>query len=193
VRRLAALLALSAGLAGCRAHLGSAHLNSPLRAGQYHDVSLGHDGRREVLARLGPPDAVLYTLDEVIFDYRAGSHRSTDVYFYVPSDLFPGPVNPVGFIQGTLRFFFSPFEEVEEFRGTAAERMGRGSAEAAAGAVPFARGLDVLTLRGRQIRYDRLRVVLDRRSGIASRKSLRLATGEYVEQSIGERMLLLGD
>ncbi len=59
--------------------------------------------------------------------------------------------------------------------------------------MPFARGADLLLLRGRRLRSDRLRVVLDRETLAARGKALRLATGEHARESLPNRALLQGN
>jgi hypothetical protein len=57
--------------------------------------------------------------------------------------------------------------------------------------VPFTSGEELLIVKGHKLRGDRLRVVFDRETLNVVGKSLRLATGEYAEESLSDRVLLL--
>ena len=190
-RRIAAMLALIASLSlpGCRIHVARVSFDQPISSDDYEAVELGADKRSDVLAALGPPDTAFYTPDELIFDYHAGVHQATDLRFFVPSDVFTGPFNPLA-ILSVQKFFFDLFTEPEEFRPTLMERAGRNTANAMTRMIPFASGEDLLTLRGRQLRSDRLRIVFDRETLRAQQKSLRLATGAYQEDSLPQRLFL---
>jgi hypothetical protein len=184
---LALLVLLAAP--GCRFHLARVDLNRPLSPAGYDEVALGEHGRREVLARLGAPDALFYTPSELVFDYVAASHRGTDLAIFVPSDVTPGPVDPA-IILALQRFLFDLFVEPPEFRSTLLERAARTASDAAVSFAPFVSGQDVVNLHGRQVRTDRLRVVFDRESLRVTAKALRLATGEYRQESLVGRTLL---
>lgn len=190
-RRTGALLVVITALSllGCRIHVARIAFDQPISSEEYEAVELGAHNRSDVLAALGPPDAAFYTPDELVFDYRAGVHQATDLRFFVPSDVFTGPFNPLA-ILSVQKFFFDLFKEPEEFRPTPMERAGRNTANAMTRMIPFTSGEDLLTLRGRQLRSDRLRIVFDRKSLRARQKSLRLATGAYQEDSLRERLLL---
>jgi hypothetical protein len=157
----------------------------------YRAIALGEDGRREVLALLGPPDQLFYTRNEVVFDYRAASHRSTNLELFLPTDVVPGPW-PLGLLNAP-RILFDPFEEPEAFAEPPLERNARRTAQGASRLLPFSGGIDVLILRNRQARGDRLRVVMDRDSLRTTQKELRLATGEYESETLAERILLRTD
>ena len=73
------------------------------------------------------------------------------------------------------------------------QQAGRRGVQLAVGFIPFASGEELLIVNGRQIRVDRLRVVFDRESLVATRKVLRLASGELSQDSLGERVLLQAD
>ena len=189
--RLAVLLAALLVAGGCRLHLSQVTSNRPVSSELYHAIELGSDGRREVLARLGPPDTVVYTPKELVFDYASVRHRGTEARLFLPTDILPG-FNPL-FLISVLRFFFDDSGEPDELQPTAVERTARIGASAAASLVPFASGEDILILRGYQLRGDQLRVVFDRETLTTRRKSLRLATGEYAEESFTNRVLLQTD
>jgi hypothetical protein len=185
-RSLAAVLCLLATLpfGGCRLHVLRMDLERPLSAETYDAIDVGVADRTAILAQLGPPDRILYTRTEEVLDYRSASHRSTDLLFYLPTDVLGGLriVVPTG----VLRFFFDPFVEPEALREPSLVQLGRRSAEAATSLIPFASGIDLLVLRSRQLRADEIRVVLDRDTHAVQRKALRLATGEYAEQTLSE-------
>lgn len=176
---------------GCRFHMVGVTENRPLGADGYEAIALGEHQRRDVLAQLGPPDHVFYTSVEEVFDYRAAAHRATDLRFFIPTDTFGG-VNPT-LPLNALRFFFDPFEEPEELRDAPVIRASRASIRGATGFIPFADGTDILVLHGRQLRRDRLRIVFDSGTHIATQKALRLATGEYRHQHLPERAILQAD
>lgn len=189
---LALLVLASLALGGCSLHVGRVDLNRPLSPDGYRAITLGTDTRRDVLARLGPPDELLYTPKELVFDYRASRHRMTDLEIFVPSDVVPGALNPASLLS-VPRYFFNDFVEPAETRNTFLEDAGRRGAEFVVGFIPFASGEEVLVMNGRQIRFDRLRIVFDRESLVAIRKAFRLASGEYSEDSLGERIFLQAD
>jgi hypothetical protein len=181
--------ALAVGLTGCRLHVTRLDLNREINSESFEWVALGQHHRRDVLARLGPPDRALYTPTELVFDYLAARHRGSDLRFFVPSDFMPGPIDPL-VVLAIPRFFFDLFVEPDEFQSTPLEQVTRAAADAAADAVPFVSGQDVVTLRGRHLRADQLRVVFDRATLAATSKALRLASGEYQEASLVDPLLL---
>jgi len=187
--RLALLLAAVLAAGGCAVHVGRVDLNRALSARVYRAIALGSDTRRDVLARLGPPDALFYTPRELVFDYRAARHRLTDFELFVPTNFLPLPVSPAP-VFSALRFFLNPFEEPKATQGTILERASEGSVRLAVGFIPFTSGEDLLVLNGRQIRVDRLRVVFDRQSLVATQKALRLQSRAYTSESLPERVLL---
>ena len=182
-------VALAGALAGCRLHVSRLDFERPLSDQSYQWLELGQHQRRDVLARLGPPDRAFYTPSELVFDYLAAHHRGTDLRFFVPSDVMPGPIDPAA-VLAVPRFFFDLFVEPEEFQPTTLERVARVGADAAVSAAPFVSGQDVVILRGRQLRVDQLRVVFDRATLAATGKALRLASGEYQQQSLADQLLL---
>jgi hypothetical protein len=188
--RAALAAALAVGLAGCRLHVSRLDLNREITGESFEWVELGAHHRRDVLARLGAPDRAFYTRSELVFDYLAARHRGTDLRFFVPSDVMPGPIDPAA-VLAVPRFFFDLFVEPEEFEPTTMERLARVGADAAVSAAPFVSGQDVVILRGRQIRVDQLRVVFDRSTLTATGKALRLASGEYQQQSLADQILPL--
>jgi hypothetical protein len=190
-RALAAtlVLAMLLPLVACRFHMARIDLNRPLRVSSYDAIVVGESTRRDVLALLGAPDAVHYNLEDLVFEYWAGSHRGTDLRFFLPSDVFPLPIDPLS-VLGAPRFFFDPFSEPEEFRPTVMERAATSAANAAVSLVPFTSGEELVTLHGRQVRLDELRVTFDRNTKKATSKALRLATGEYQRETLPERLLL---
>lgn len=191
LRAWATSLALAAALPslGCRVHVARVDLNRPLSPQRYDELRVGEDDRHQVMARLGPPDALFYTPTELVFDYVAASHRGTDLRVFVPSDVAPGPVDPAA-ILAVPRFLFDLFSEPDEFQPTGLERAARTASDIAVSFAPFVSGQDVITLNGRQLRADRLRVVFDRKTLRLTAKALRLATGEYQQESELGRLLL---
>jgi hypothetical protein len=185
----AALVVALAALAGCRLHVVRLDHERPLSDETYQWVALGQHQRRDVLARLGPPDRAFYTKTELVFDYLAARHRGSDLQFFVPSDVMPGPIDPAA-VLAIPRFFFDLFVEPAEFQPTPMEQVARAGAQAAADAVPFVSGQEVVTLRGRHLRVDHLRVVFDRATLAATSKALRLASGEAREASLADPLLL---
>jgi len=178
-------------LAGCGLHVGRIDDNAHVTPDLYRRIALRDDGRSEVLAKLGPPDRIRFTPEDEVFEYESEHHRSTDFRILLPTFLVPGP-GP-GFLLGPLRFFFDPFEEPEEFREELPVRFIRVVIESLVNMAPSSGTEDLLTLRGRQLRSDLIRVVVDRESRRVTEKSLRLATGEYREDTIFDRALLQTD
>jgi hypothetical protein len=178
-------------LAGCGLRIGRVDDNRNVTPDLYHRVLLLEDGRSEVLAKLGPPDRILFTPVDEVFEYESEHHRSSDFRIILPTFLLPGP-GP-GLVLGPLRFFFDPFEEPEEFEEELPVRFIRVVLNSLVGMAPSAGAEDLLTLRGRQLRSDVIRVVVDRESRRVAQKSLQLATGEYEEDSILDRAFLQTD
>jgi len=177
-------VALAAALAGCRLHVSRLDFNRSLSDESYGWLELGAHGRRDVLARLGPPDRAFYTPTELVFDYLAARHRGTDLRFFVPSDVMPGPIDPAA-VLAVPRFFFDLFVEPAEFQPTPIERAARAGADAAVSAAPFVSGQDVVILR-----VDHLRVVFDRATLAATSKALRLASGDFQQESLAGQLFL---
>jgi hypothetical protein len=175
-------------LAGCGLHIGRIDDNANVTPDLYHQLVLGDDGRSQVLAKLGPPDRILITPTDEVFEYESEHHRSTDFRIILPTFLIPGP-GP-GLILGPLHFFFDPFDEPEEFEEELPVRFIRVVLNSLIGMAPASGTEDLLTLRGRQLRSDVIRVVMDRKSRRVTEKSLRLATGEYQKDSILDRAFL---
>jgi len=178
-------------LAGCGLRIGRVDDNRNVTPDLYQQVLLREDGRSEVLAKLGPPDRILFTPGDEVFEYESEHHRSTDFRIILPTFLLPGP-GP-GLILGPLHFFFDPFEEPEEFEEELPVRFIRVVLNSLVGMAPSAGTEDLVILRGRQLRSDVIRVVLDRESRRVAQKSLQLATGEYQEDSILDRAFLQTD
>jgi hypothetical protein len=179
---LAPLLLASLLAAGCRFHISTVLDNRTLPLGRYPEILLG-DGRRAVLERLGPPDRAEYLRDALVFVYESAYHRGNE------TDVIPG-FDPL-FILAIPRLFFDQSEEPDAFRPTLAERVGRRGVSAVLRLVPFTSGEELLIVKGHKLRGDRLVVVFDRETLNVVGKSLRLATGEYAEESLSERVLLL--
>lgn len=192
-RRLGAVLCLLAvlPLAGCRLHVMRMNVERPLSEQAFQAIELGADDRTAVLARLGPPDRILYGRTEEILVYEAASHRSTDLLFYFPTDVLGGfrVIVPLG----ALRYFFDPFEEPEGLRPPLLAEYGRRTVDSTRSLVPFATGIDLLVMHARQLRSDELQVVLDRETRSTLRKTLRLATGEFADETLPERLILQAD
>ena len=172
---------------GCRYFMTTVVDNRTVRLDLYPDILLG-DGRREVLLRLGPPDQVEYLRELCVFDCVSSFHRGNELEIFVPTDIIPG-FNPLFFLS-IPRFFFDESEIPDAFAPTLAERAGRGGVSAALRLVPFTSGEEILIVKGHKLRGDRLRIVFDRETRSVVGKSLRLATGEYAEESLTDRVLL---
>ncbi len=172
---------------GCRLHMAQVEVRRPFSRADFEAIDVGRDDRAQLLERLGPPDHLSYSPRDEVHEYAAGRHRATDLRFFVPGELarLPG----LGAVLGILSFFFEPFEEPEEFRSSFEVRASRG----ALGLVPFGGGQDVLTLRGRQLRTDRIRVVVDRDTLRVEEKALLRATEDLEGQSIFDRATLRTD
>jgi hypothetical protein len=184
---LAGLLLLS----GCGFHMVQVEVRRPFSRTDFEAIEVGRDHREELLARLGPPDRLSYSLRDEIHEYDTGRHRGTDLRFFVPSDLVRVP--GLGAVAGILNFFFAPFEEPDDFRETFQVSASRAVIGTVAGLVPFGSGQSVLTLRGRQLRTDRILVAVDRETLRVKRKALLLATEDLAQQSTFERALLRTD
>ncbi|UCE84807.1 MAG: hypothetical protein JSU66_10640 [Deltaproteobacteria bacterium] len=178
-------------LAGCGFHMAQVEVRRPFPVADFDAIEVGANGRADVLARLGPPDRLSYTLADEVLEYDTGRHRATDLRFFVPSDALRLP--GLGTAMGILGFFFEPFEESEAFRQPRELRASTAVLGAVGGLVPFTGGSDVLTLRGRQLRTDRIRVIVDRETLRVKQKALLLATDDLERQSIVDRATLRTD
>lgn len=184
---LALLLLTSLFSSGCRLHFASVADNRTLPLGRYSEIRLG-DARSSVLARLGPPDRLDYLRTFFVFDYESSYHRSTKTEIFLPSDVIPG-FDPL-FILSIPRRLFYQSETPDPFTPTLAERVGRVGISAVLRLVPFTSGEELLIVQGYELRGDRLRVVFDTTTQNVVGKSLRLASGEYAEESLTDRFLL---
>jgi hypothetical protein len=191
IERALLLVLASLVLGGCGLTLGRVDRNAHVTPGLYDRIAPGEDGRSEVLAKLGPPDRILYTRSEEVFEYESEHHRATDFRIILPLFLVPGP-GP-GLLLGGLRALLDPFEEPEEFEEELPVRITKLAVNGLVGMAPSTDTEDLLTLRGRQLRSDVIRVMLDRESHRVEEKSLRLSSGEYAKESILERSLLQTD
>ena len=189
--RVTICVALLTTLCGCRLHLAQIRENNVVDMDRYHAIELGRDRRSDVMARLGPPDHVVYAASDLIFDYLWKRHRGTDTRLFIPTEVIPG-LDPL-FVLSVPRFFFDPSEEPDEFRPNLVERFAEGMATLATFLVPFANGQELLIASGHQLRNDRVRIVFDRDSLVVQGKSLRFASGAYTEESLVDRVLLRAD
>lgn len=165
--------------------------NNVISPDRFDAIALGSDRRTDILNQLGPPDEAFFGPSILVFDYRWQRHRGTATRFFLPSEVIPG-LDPL-FILGVMRYFFDPSEEPEVFRPTLAERVGQSLTRLITIFIPFSDGQDLVTLSGRQLRHDRLRVVFDRQNLVVQGKSLRYASGEYRDESLASRMILRAD
>ena len=74
-------------LPGCGFHLAQVEVNRPFSHTDFEAIEVGRERRDEMLARLGPPDRLTYTLRDEIHEYDTGRHRGTDLRFFVPTEL----------------------------------------------------------------------------------------------------------
>ena len=190
-RSLLLLLLVGSLCSGCRLHLDYVLRNRSPALQSYGDIRLEEHARTEVLARLGPPDTVRYQLDTFVFDYESAQHRASRLQFFVPSEVIPG-VDPLA-ILNVPAFFFDLAEPPESLRPATFDRVGRAAVATALNFVPFVSGQELVSLEGYQVRSDRLRIVFDRETQRVTAKSLRLATGQYREESTSDRVLLRSD
>lgn len=166
--RAAPLLAVL--LAGCRLHYDSIRDGGGWTPADYAGIVVGKDGRAEVLERMGPPDDLSYTLTDEVFLYRIGAHRGSELRLLVPDSLInftrpgferaqpaldvpeefqgqPPPLRFLEFLTGFVVGFFNPVSAQE-----------------------------ALGLFGRRLRWDVVRVVLDRDTHVVLAKQFHRGT-----------------
>lgn len=149
-------------MSGCRLHLEYVEVGRHWEPAAFDQLEIGRSDRGDVLALLGPPDGVSYTLEHEILDYRVGGHRSTDLQFVLPTSAIPGFAFVANY-RDLIDFFFPPVDSDGTFgQRSAGERGASILLGFAQSFIPFSSTEDSLSLYGRRVRYDTLRVVLDR-------------------------------
>ncbi|MCI0650671.1 MAG: hypothetical protein L0Z55_02175 [Planctomycetes bacterium] len=184
VRALACGLAAAVLFAnGCTYQLVRIEVGTPIERAGYEAVIVGESGRKEVLAALGPPDGIRYTAEEEILEYRSARHIGTDLSFVLPAAMLQ-PGAWVAAIQGLFQYFL-PLHEPEEFVSRvwvlsfASFFFGQ-----LVSLSPVETGSDdLLVLLGRDLRFDRVRIILDRDGKTVRAKAFEPAGGDL---SIGE-------
>ncbi len=148
--------AVAALCAGCRVHFDQIETGGSWTTESVQSLSAEGDTRAEVLGRLGPPDAVTYTLKEEILVYRRGVHRGTELRFLIPdpfvNTLRPGLEELSPKLQGEEAF------DSQSRAITLAETM----IEVLFGILNPLGTEEALAFQGRQLRWDVARIVLDR-------------------------------
>lgn len=159
-------------MSGCRLHLEYVEVGRHWEPEAFDHLEIGRSDRGHVLELLGPPDGVSYTLEHEILDYRVGGHRGTDLQFVLPTSAIPGFAFVANY-RDLIDFFFPPIESDGNFgQRSAGERGASILLGIAQSFIPFSSTEDSLSFYGRRVRYDTLRVVLDRESLTLLQKEL---------------------
>ncbi|MEM7308462.1 MAG: hypothetical protein AAF682_17405 [Planctomycetota bacterium] len=186
--KLATALLACALLPSCRFHMDAIRTGGSWQVEQYGDIELGVDGRGEVLALLGPPDEVFYTLSEEVFLYRMGLHRGSEFRLLVP-DVFINPGRP-----GLQALSPDSSEPTALAAETPIVSFLRGLTENLTGFAAPVTGDQALSLLNRQVRFDVIRVVLDRETHVTlSKELIRNVGADDLSSFVGETLLLSGD
>lgn len=183
--RPAALAALALALAAsCRVNLDSIRTGGEWTAEEVSALAVGTDGRADVLRRLGPPDAVFYTLVDEVFVYRRGGHRGTDLRF-----LFPNFFN---LLRPGLELLTPGVEQDEAFEDETAPVMVTNTVidRVFAFMNPLATE-EGMALYGRRLRWDVARITLDRETHVARSVDLFLGVEEKSAEDLFRETLLL--
>ncbi|MFN0058799.1 MAG: hypothetical protein ACKVX7_10120 [Planctomycetota bacterium] len=168
VRGSAGLLAFASLLvgltSGCRLHLDYVQRGTPWSASDYQRLTPHVHDRGDVLQILGPPDVVTYSTAHEVFLYRIGGHRGSELVFFIPVQAIPG-LAILDAIRSTLRTLFGNEPATDEFSQDLGTRIASSLLLGVLNLAPsdFATP-DPLNIRGRRLRYDVVRIVLDRRS-----------------------------
>ena len=174
--RLATALVAAGVLAACRFEVQEVAVGSPIDFEAYHALEPGRDDRGSILAALGPPLRVWYTLDEEFLEYRHGGHRGTDLSFLISSS--DTSLTIFGFSRVLVNLLF-PFEQPAEFdtQGPETQAQAGVTRRAANASVPVA-VTDVVSVLNRRVRYDVVTLQLDRDTHRLKRKQLIRAVPE---------------
>lgn len=183
---LALLLALLLA-PSCRLHVMRVELGGAWTPAAAEALPVQGADRGAVLAALGPPDVVTYTLSEEVLLYRRVGHRGSDLRFLLPDPGFnlgrPG-----------LEELSPELDAPEDLSGEAPPIvLMRLVLDTLFGLLNPASAEDAVALHARRLRWDAVRVVVDRATldvrsvevyrGIDGTDAARLARGA----------LLLGD
>ena len=181
------LLALCLALSGCRLNMVTVELNTPMPLRAFDAVEVGSATRSDVLERLGPPDRIHYTLDHEVLEWEAARHRGTDIHAILPTQLlpFPGPEIAVSLLISIL----DPFENPDEFAEPFAVRFTRFAMNSLVGLNPVGGTDELMSAYGRDLRLDRVQVLVNRHSRRVDAKQLELA-GEPEEHGLLERIFV---
>lgn len=179
----AALSALALLGAACRVSFDAIRTGGEWKAQDVSSLAVGTDRRADVLRKLGPPDAVSYTLSEEVFLYRRGGHRGTDLRF-----LFPNFFN---FLRPAFELVTPAVAQEEAFEDetvpitvtdTLIDRL-------FAFMNPLATE-EGMALYGRRLRWDVARIALDRETHVARSVDLFLGVEETSAESLFRETLL---
>ncbi len=175
------LLGLTLVLAGCRLQISAISDGSGWTRADYRAVQVGETNRDGLLARLGPPDRLRYTLREEIHEYQIGDHRGTDLVFISPTQGIPG-IAIISRIRAIVAFLFPARLESSDFQDDFTIRFASSLTSALFSFVPLGTQ-DSFSLHNRALRYDVARFVLDRKTRVVRSKSLFLGIGDYREEA----------
>ena len=147
---------------GCVYTISHIEVGTALDIEGFDAVEVGHDGRADVLERLGPPQEVRYGLEFEELVYLARRHSGSDLKFVLPTELVPG-VPFLGRVRGLLALVFPPFQDHLEFSKGPGIRIARGLYGGLLSLMPVATGgNELLSLHGRRLDRERMRFVLER-------------------------------
>lgn len=170
----------------CRLHFDSISTGGDWTVKGVAALEVGADRRADVLRRLGPPDAVTYTLTDEVFFYRRGGHRGTDLRLLIPDPL-------VNLLRPGLEQLTPEPAGAEEFADQAPTITATGTLiDQAFGLLNPVSSEEALALQGRRLRWDVARIVLDRETHVARAVDLFLGIEAADVNALWRETFLLG-
>jgi len=170
----------------CRLHFDSISTGGAWTAEGVQSLTAGADGRADVLRRLGPPDAVTYTLTDEVFFYRRGGHRGSELRLLIPDPL-------VNLLRPGLEQLTPEEEQAEEFDDQAPPvAVTQTLIDRAFGLLNPVSSEEALALQGRRLRWDVARIVLDRETHVTRAIDLFLGIEAAEARSLWRDTFLLG-
>lgn len=149
---------------GCRYHMALVEDGSAISRESFEQIEVGDD-LDKVLAVLGAPSEVRYEAEREILEYASAGHDGTDLRFILPSAVFQWG-SLLNLVTGVIGLA-APIESAEEFdREVWVISVSRRLFGGLLTLNPLETGgHDSLNLIGQRLRYDRIRVVVDRSNG----------------------------
>ena len=156
-------------LSGCTLQIEHYEDGSLFTVEDFERLDIGDD-RGAVLRKLGPPNEVRYTLQNEELHYQTAHRSAADLIFVIPTEFVPG-FSIVGRIRGVLGLLFPARGREGDIEKDAGINMARSILQIVVGTAGSPGTADLVSLHGRDVRYDRIRVVISRETGLVQRLS----------------------